>query len=461
MRARLLWGTGVGVTLLFASTGLLVYTLVRESLQDDFDRTLHSKVQALSVLVEQDGDDVETDLEQQLMPEFRPGPSCEYYQLWTGDGDTLARSESLVDNGDLRLDDVALDALLTRFVTLPDGRAGRQVTYAFAPRREESGDASDGRAVLAVARSTAELHGTLARLRRILVAAGLAAACLTLGLLLWIVRFGLRPLEDVAATIATIDHDDLAVRLDATRAPAELVPVVDRLNELLARVEAALARERELSADVAHELRTPLTGLATMMEVALTREREPARYRQVLGECLAICRSTGRMIESLLVLARAEGGHLQVRAAAVSIGPLIAATLAPFGSRIAERGLSVAVDLKDDLTATSDPEKLSMIVSNLIDNAVSYCDEGGRIRIEGRSDDHQTVLVISNTADAIDSIDVTRVFERFWRGDAARAVGDHAGLGLALCLRLAELTNATLEVTTRGGEFVVTLSQPD
>ena len=340
-------------------------------------------------------------------------------------------------------------------VTLLGGEPGRQVTLRFWARAEAEDlqGSSRQRATIAVARSLAEVDDAVGRIGRVLVGVGIGGLLVCLLVLAWVVRHGLSPLRSVAAAIAEIREGDLAARLSTATTPAELRPVVDRLNELLARLGLAFTRERELTAEVAHELRTPLAGLRATIEVAIDRDRPAEKYRTALTDCLAICTQTERVVETLLSLSRLDAGMVVAASESVEVDELVREVLAPLSARVADRRLEVTTELPP-ITLLTDREKLRMIVHNLVDNAVSYANEGGAIRIELSP----STIRISNTGCELSSDQAERAFERFWRGDAARTTGTHAGLGLALCKKLVELLGATIGVEVTDGRFIATVA---
>ncbi len=460
IRRRLLVGTGIGVGFAFVVSGLLVHVLARASLYRQFDAELDGEVRTLSGLVEQDGDSIETDLSRDTMHEhfevWVAGPTGLYDEVIArspklGDRDLAKREESIViAQRDVR--GAVEYAIRVDDGTLPDGRVARQVTYRFAPRQDET-TRPPRLVTLAIARSTEEVEDAVDRLDSVLITVGALATLMSIGVLAWMARFGLAPVRTLAASIAALREENLAARLDVAHTPHELVPVVERLNELLGRLDAAFAREREMTAEVAHELRTPLAGLRVTIEVALDRERTPERYRTTLADCLSICTQTERMVGMLLSLAKLDAGMVSPRRDGVELDELVREVLAPLTARIADRELHIETELPP-VTTTTDREQLRVVMQNLLDNAVSYADRGGTIRVELATG---PTLRVSNTGCTLTSDQAAHVFERFWRGDEARTAGTHAGLGLALCRKLLDLLGGTIAATSAAGQFVATV----
>jgi len=444
IRARLLTGTAIGVAATFAISSVLVYVLARSQIYAQFDDALAMRARALSSLVEQDGTTIETELDRQEI-------GTEYFQLWSADGAVLQKSKSL-GSGHLTRTGPAISTIDA--VTMPDGAAGRQLTLTFHPHQdpEDGPPAPPASLQLALAKSTQEADSTIAALRRVLVLVGIAATLLTLGLLAAAVRFGLRPVRELAQAIAELQASNLAARLDTARSPAELRPVVDRLNDLLRRLEGAFARERELTAEVAHELRTPLAGLRATIELALDRERTPERYRSALADCLGICVQTTRTVEALLSLARLDAGMVAATHTPVELDELVREAVVLHAARVAERNLQLVTELAP-VSRETDRDKLRVVLDNVIENATTYVNERGTVRVELTA----TYITVSNTGCTLDRDELARVFDRFWRGDKARTTTTHGGLGLALCRKLVELLGGTITADRIDDRFVITI----
>lgn len=462
LRGRLLLGAGIGVALALVASGALVYALSRASLYDQFDEALEARARALAALVELDGTTLEVDIDPLTgtttstktgATEVPLGASApgqrDYFELWSS-GANLVRSQSL---GTANL----VPAIGLTSITLPDGSRGRQITLQFLPRREPNQDATVPlpEVVLVLARGTASVDDTIGWVATVLIGIGGFGMLLALAILAVVIRVGLSPVRTLASEIAAIDIASLTKRLDAADAPAELRGVVTRLNELLERLALAFERERDLTAELAHELRTPLAGIRSTIEVALDRERPAERYRASLVDVLAITHDTERLVTAMLTLARLDAGSARAGVEAVDVDELVRGALDLVAARCTERNIVLTTRLPP-VTIATDAAMLRAIVHNLLDNAVSYVDTAGTIDVWLTTER----IVISNSGCALASTDVARVFERFWRGDAARATGVHAGLGLALCQKLVALLGGTIAIEIKNRWFEATVTWP-
>ena len=468
LRARLLVGTAVGTGLVLSGSAAALYALISDRQWTEFDGALRSKARSLAALVEQDGDVIELELDEDSLPEFKPSDRAEYYQLWSLDGDVISRSSSL-DGGDLPRLRSDTGHLVYRTTILPDGRPGRIIGLTFIPRQEELDDPGQRpgerrQTTLVVARDTADINSALGQLRWLLIFGCGAAILAAVGVLSCFVRRGLSPLDRIATDIAGIGPKDLSARLKPDDVPGELAPVVQHLNGLLGRLEEAFAREKAFTADVAHELRTPLAGLRTTMEVSLAKTRDAAEHRTSLADSLAIAEQMTQMIENLLELARADAGQVELAREEVDLVSLLKHRFAQFDGRVAERSLRVEWRVPESCRTEVDPAKFGLVLNNLFDNATSYADPREDVRIELSSDNGRTRLRVSNAANGMSRSDVGRVFDRYWRGDTARSArghNRHYGLGLSLSKQLVILMGGDIEVAINDeSRFEVSLTLP-
>jgi two-component system, OmpR family, heavy metal sensor histidine kinase CusS len=456
LRLRLLIGTSVAMAVVLTLLGLAIYFSMWRSLLWEFDGGLLTQAKALGGMVEQHGQRLKFEFDAQQMPEFNSGRRAEYFEIRFDGGKVLVRSNSL-GNGDLAA------GISTRDVILPDGRRGRSLSIRFSARvdhdDDEEGDGAAAQSLeLTVARDTADLDQTLLRLRWLLVGLCAGAIVVSGAALIFVVGRAVRPVNRLAAEIGALRETDLGRRLDLPDVPAELAPVVQRLNGLLGRLENAFGRERAFTADVAHELRTPLAGLTTTLEVCRSRPRDNPAYEAAIDKCRKMIDRMQAMVESLLLLARADGGQLAAVQRRVDLSLLLSECWAVCQVRAEQRGVVVGWEVPSGCIVESDADKLRIVFQNLLDNAVSYVDDGGTIRVVVDAE----AVEISNSGSGVGSEELPHLFERFWRGDQARTdTGVHCGLGLSLCRRLMELLGGQISVNAvRGGSFVVRCAVP-
>jgi signal transduction histidine kinase len=468
LRARLLFRTTAVLVVIFFLAALALYFLMRAALHSEIDSALLLEARALASHIEQAEGRINIEMDVATFPEYAASAeNPHFFQVWEADDRSAARSPSLAMH-DLQFPERSSNASTHVFVRLPNGRAGRQVSLVFQPRpadedeAESSADTADRLSLtLAVARQTTELERTLATLRWMLFAVTLAAALGSVALTSGVVRRELRPLEGLARSIERVGAADLSQRIAVDGCPVEVVPVVHRLNDLLARLDEALIREKSFTADAAHELRTPLAGLETALEVCASRQRDPQTYHDVIVKCLRIAQGMHALVNNLLILARADARQLPTRLERVAVAPFLAECWSGFASRANEKRLEVAWQVDQDFAVAADSEQMQVVFANLFDNAVTYANDGGWVRVSAAQLKSQTVVTIANSGCRLSAADATHVFDRFWRGDAARSeTGLRCGVGLSLCRKIVELLGGTITACVQNEVFSVTVTLP-
>ena len=387
------------------------------------------------------------------LPEFQPGPSPEYYQVWDEDGETVARSPSLEGRSlTVPRGMSGMNGAVTYFdASLPHQQAARAIAFSFVPRRQDRNlGASPGeRVVLVMARTRAELDRTLATMRYSLLISGLLLLVSAAIMVRFSVQSGLGPLDALAQQATTIDVDTLVFRFPTVPIPCELQPISNRLNELLDRLQRAFEREKRFTSDVAHELRTPIAELRSLAEVGLRSaanmygEEELSTY---LDDALAIAAQMERLINSLLMLVRCESGQQVVNLDHVQIAALLKESWRSLAETAQERELMVDFQVSQDVAVRTDPVLLGAVLTNLLSNAVAYTPRGGKIQVSLTEDTNGRKLEIVNTNKQLTQEDLAHLLEPFWRKDQARSDTSHSGLGLCVAGRLCGLLEICLGI---------------
>lgn len=449
IRRRLVVSLLVGSGLLVLAAGLIASALVARRLRHEFDQSLLAKARALVTLTLQHRGEVEIEFADEFMPEFEAREQPEYFQLWLDDGTLLERSHSLEDRDLPRLPELT-GSHHFRDLRLPDGRAGRLVEIAFVPQVEDDEDwaetaldpaAPPGQlrsAVLVVAREREQLDALI----RSLYAATIGLVTLLMaGIALLVhlaVRRELAPLAEVGRQVQALDAGGLSSRVTVEPPVRELLPVVEQLNGLLARLEAAFQRERLFSSDVAHELRTPVAELRSLAEVGARWPEDREAVRAFFEDAGHIALQMERTVATLLALARCDGRIERTEHHELSLPDLVRETWAPLETEAAERSVRLELAASPE-PIVSDRDKLRLIVANLLSNAVTYSPAGSTVACTAHAEDGRLRITVANPAPHLTAEDLPHLFERFWRKDPARSTGRNAGLGLALARSFATL----------------------
>ena len=465
LRARLLAGMIVSTAVLLAGFGGIVYALAQHSLYAEFDAALLTTAHALAASAEWDDEKFEIDLHAERVPEFQREDRPAYFQFWSVSGESLLRSPSLGDQDLSRLDGTMAKPAIADQI-LPDFLPGRAIGIRLVPgegeHREHHDRDTTRQVALVIARNTVGLHARLRQLLWVLLGAGGGVLAVALLISAVVVSRGLRPLNTLAARIEAVREDDLGGRVPTERLPTELLPVGEKLNDLLGRLQNAFQRERRFTADVAHELRTPLAGVRSTLEVSLSRPRQAAEYRDALVECLDIAQRMEAMVTNLLTLARLDAGTATFQRECIHLAELLDSCWIPFTGDATKRGVAYRNTTPADLACTSDRDNLAMVLTNILANAAEYANEGGHVEVSGRNVGEAIELDVTNTGCDLTPEQASHVFDRFWRGDASRTeTGLHCGLGLSLVQRILTALGGKADAgVDDDGTFRITLRLP-
>ncbi|MDA1264195.1 MAG: ATP-binding protein [Planctomycetota bacterium] len=369
-------------------------------------------------------------------------------QIWLDSGVVLTRSPELT--GDLPRSLARGLAPTADWVVLPDGRDARAVGLRLTAPTPLGPRPVD----VVVARANTEQQRALAQLGGLLWIAWGAANVGVAGVLYLVVRRGLQPLDRLGGEIQALDVRRLDAHFSAHGAPDELRPVVNQLNDMVARLREAFEREHAFSAHAAHELRTPLTGLRTTLELALRRERSPEDYTAAAQNCLAMTLQLQQTVQSLLELARPTG-PLGLQFEMVDLP----AYVRKLWQALDRQSLTLETQSVGATEVRTDAALLERIVANLLSNAVSHAPAGSRLRCRIHSGARGARLLLANRAPELKPEDGPRTLQAFWRADRARSGTDqHSGLGLSLSSVAAERLEGQLRVRVSGGHFIARLS---
>jgi len=217
-------------------------------------------------------------------------------------------------------------------------------------------------------------------------------------------------------------------------------------------IERSILFTRRFMADAAHELRTPITVLRTRAEVALQQPREAANYVSALRGIEAESRRLGGIVDSLLVLARADSGERPLERQRLFLDDI--AIDAAGAARLVgnQKGVEVAVEEFEETPVVGDASLIRQLVMILLDNAIKFTDAGGAVRIGVSMHEGTPTFVVEDTGIGIKTEDLSRIFQRFFRGDTARSRTDGAGLGLSIASWIAREHGADIAVSSEPGK---------
>ena len=444
----------LGVLIVVLATfSLVVHGVLGRALLRQLDHRLADNAAAVAGMAEDEAGGPE--FEYMSLPKFERAIRPGYYQAWVDGATVLARSPSLAERDLGRLRRGFGSRVRGRHAPGRTGRAGR---FRFRqPLRIEDASSVEGRVskrlvTVVVAEGTEEVRETLAGMSRWLWGLALLAFVVASAAAFGIVARTLAPTRALANEIERHDEAQLGRPLPTADLPDEIVPVVRKLNELLARLGESFARERRFTADVSHELRTPLAALRTTLEVAASKDRDAAAYRAAIIEASALVGQMQALVLNLLMLARLDARQVEVQTTEVRLRPFVDEVWRAFEERAASRQLTFANEIGEAATAVTDAEKLRIVVANLLSNAADYTAERGAIVVRGGSG--EVLLEVMDSGPPIPEDVLPRIFDRFSRGDASRSGGVHCGVGLALVRGLCDVLGLSASAENAAGGMV-------
>ncbi|WP_333809839.1 sensor histidine kinase [Flavobacterium sp.] len=280
---------------------------------------------------------------------------------------------------------------------------------------------------------------------------------LILILLFLIARFfagrSIKPVRTIIDTSSQITKDNLQTRIPLPQNKDELYLLSKNINNLLNRIESAIDREKQFTSDASHELRTPLAVIKGTMEVLIRKPRNQQEYEEKIQFCISEVDRLNHMVDQLLLLARFENQKQNVKQESIYLNALILDNLARFSEKTESKKLKIKANFTEDYYILSDNYLLSIIISNLISNAIKYSNNNGEISLELEKNQEEIIFSIIDNGIGIAENDLDKIFNSFYRSD----VSSHpnikgTGLGLSIVKRLCDLLKIEIKVKSKLNE---------
>ncbi len=440
--------------------GISVYREIQKSILHSVANALHSKIQILKGLLHEEHGMIELELAEVVSGEYSVPRSGHYYKVIL-DGDVLAASPSLMEE-DFDLDSgklVSQDEALKEKVYISRGPAHEQIMVV-----RHDFLLFDTSAVVYAAQSLEESMQMINRFRTILfIAISLNIMVLAFAGF-WIARRSLSPLARFSDRIEKITHMTMGERIDPEFQVDEVRNVARSFNDMLDRLQGAFESEKRLVADASHELKTPLSVIKAQCDVLLQRERTKEEYAGALSKIKATSDTMKKLIDDMLSLTRLDSGSLSASGFAdVSLGECINRAV-KFTEFMAEaKQIQINKNISKDIWIKGDQDALTEIFLNIIENAIKYSPAENSIEITLTPDAREATVEITDHGAGITQEDMERVFDRFYRGTAARTLPG-TGLGLSIAKAIAEAHGGRISARSepgKGSSFFITLPLND
>lgn len=474
----LVW-QGILLIVVITGFGVPAFMLFRDNLYNQLDAGLTHRhnVAIQSFIPQRRTSGAGLDITFRLPPEGQrlfesSGDRSFYYSVWLVDrGENITSEEAPPD---IQKPDVESFSSTVTFRDRNEFREAVSLVSRKFPGLSKGGKAVKGkskgsepsilntpRAVVVVGCYRESVNDEVRRVGLLLT--GLGTVVFSIGMLSgwWLSNRAMRPIESISATAKEIAAGNLEQRIDLAGTESELGELGEVLNESFDRLQAAFQRQQQFTADASHELRTPAYVILSKVQAALKYNHNADECRRDFEVCEKAAKRIQDLIENLLTLARLDAEE-NTCGELCDLRDIVDSTVEMLHMRSDEKQQTLHFDL-ETAPLKADPVQIRQVVSNLVENAIYYTQEGGVISITTRfCREHQfAVLVVKDNGPGIEAEDLPHLFERFYRGDKSRSSGQgHTGLGLSICKAIVERCGGKIELSSdlgNGSEFTVKL----
>jgi two-component system OmpR family sensor kinase len=445
------------------AVALLSYFALRQTLDRELEASLMAVASIQAATVTDDPSGEMHFHEWELTPEEASSVRdlIRYLQIWNTDGESLLRTSHISE--DLPLDTAALALAGAGKLAWTNGTfRGIPIRALYYPL-ERMGELHIQH-VLQVAAPLEARNRMLRKAALLIFSIVVTAAAAAFPGGWWLAGRVVEPVNTIVDQAESITAVSPRRSIDAYADTWEYRRLVQVLNRMLARLQAAVDAQRRFTADASHELRTPLTVLRGELEVALRRERTPEEYIRVLRISLGEAERLSRLAEDLMTLTRSEAGAQRLQLQEDDLAERARQAASRLSRQAREKGIETRGPSPRAVRAEFDPDLMDRVIWNLVSNAIKFTPVGGRVDVKVREEGGWVVLEVADTGPGIPPDKLDAVFDRFFRIDEARTTGAETsgtGLGLAIVRAIVDLHGGAVAAANRtGGGTVFRVTLP-
>lgn len=456
IRRTLLIRCGIGTSILMVLLSLSIYFTVRHSLYVEIDESLRQTASILANQMEYEGGKIIFEWQEGIGTNTSLSEQS-LFQYWNEKNGSSTRSPALGNTHLPRFTGTGGTPDI-KTITLP-GKSEharalglRILPYAIPSElREIDGSTpqfnpSDFPHTLVVARDLTPLLRTLAYLSLILLIGTLISLGLVFLLIWHSVRTSLIPISTLTSHVLNRSENQLDTAIPIPKdLPTELTTLAHSFSGLLSRLSATRSREKDFLRHASHELRTPIASLSATTELALSKPRKTAEYIRHLESCAKTSGELNALVTSLTALARIGSHPAPPQPTVFSLSDMLGEILTKFTTSIAAKNLLIKTSHTSH-PAFADPSLTRIILTNLLDNAISYSAPSSTISITLTTQNNRSEISFTNPSTDLPE-DLERLFEPLFRRDPSRTSSSHLGIGLTLSREAASAMSATLTAT--------------
>lgn len=458
LRVRLTLWYGSALAMVLITFSVVLYVLTARNLRDDVDQSLEETATAAVRSLQERGFLPLID-EEELLSQFPELARIDkFFQIFSPSGTITIRSPNIRQH-EVPLSRTALEATFNGQTILESAK------YPHEPPLRLISVPIIHRGnllyIVQVGTSMESIEDTLRRFLILLIVAMPIALAVSLAAGWFLAGRALRPVDAITLAAQRIAAGDLSQRLTMPTAPDEIGRLAGTFNNMIGRLDTSFRQIRQFTSDASHELRTPLTVMKGETELVLRRPRALEDYQAVLESNLEEIDRMTRIVEELLFLSRADMGEVKMESKPVFLETLVEDIHRQAPLLGQDRNIEVVLGTVMPAVVQGDELRLRELLLNLVENAIKYSHPGGKVEIGLVTNGQEAVLSVTDQGIGIGSEDHTKIFNRFFRTDGARAhTKKGTGLGLAICAWIAEFHKGRISVKSgvgQGSTFTVTL----
>ncbi|GEC70554.1 Signal transduction histidine kinase [Flavobacterium flevense] len=258
------------------------------------------------------------------------------------------------------------------------------------------------------------------------------------------------PVTLITEISSKITKDNLKERIVLPQNKDELYILSKTINDLLDRIENAVEREKQFTSDASHELRTPLTVLKGTLEVLIRKPRNQQEYQDKINYCISEVNRLNHLVDQLLLLARFENQNQTLKIENVALNSVVLEVISRFSTVIDAKKIKIKTEFTKNSLVNTDPYLLSIILTNLISNAIKYSDSDTVLIIKLYKENNTIKCAIIDEGIGIAEADLEKIFHQFYRSDSiSHPEIKGTGLGLSIVRKLCTLLNIEIEISSK------------
>jgi two-component system OmpR family sensor kinase len=277
----------------------------------------------------------------------------------------------------------------------------------------------------------------------------------------FLAKKSLKPVDEITRTARKITASRLKERIQVINPEDEIGRLAETLNDMIGRLEASFDEVTRFSMDASHELRTPLTIMRGEIELALREDQTANFYKETLMSLLEEVIRMTSIIDGLILLAKADKGIEKIKKSPLRLDSLVNEIKEDAEVLAEQKKINISVSKLDEAVVIGDEIRLRQLMLNLIDNAIKYTPEGGKVTLLLEKSNGEVKFVVEDTGIGIPKHELSKIFDRFFRVDRSRSrMPDGLGLGLSISKWIAEAHGGKLFAESKvgiGSKFIVTL----